>query len=229
MGSNTEFSTTIRSSLVKSHSLRLDSYYYTNGSTKAEDLLRKSGLELKTVGDLAKIHYLPRFIRIWSENETDGYPYLSASEVFQFKPLRNRFISKTKVENPESFFAQPGWVLIECSGTIGTPLYVNSTISRYFLDNHLLRLEPRDPGFGGYLYAYLSTEVGQTLLKRGQYGAVIKEIDPKQVRPIPVPVAKNETRRRINEKIVRAWELRDEANRLESEAISELESLIDRS
>lgn len=218
---------TINSKAINKDQLRLDASYYDREAANTESILQNSGFELKTLDELTELRYLTRFKRIWLTDETvGGVPYLSASETMSFKPLRRRFISKQGIKNPELYFTKKDWILIECSGTIGVPVFVNKTLEPYFLDNHLLRLIPNEETLSGYVYAFLYTKYGQTLLKRGQYGFIVKEIDPRQVGPIPIPMLPQQTQKKIHEKIVKASELRDEANILEDEAIKMVEKCI---
>jgi len=215
---------TINSTLIDEDQLRLDAAYYGKNSRDMETAIRKSGYDIKTLGDLTELRYLGRFKRIWQSDDTGGsVPYLSASETLSFKPLRERYISQYNIKNPERYFVKQNWILVECSGTIGVPIYVNKTLEKYFLDNHLLRLIPKEGTLPGYVYAYLYSKYGQSLLKRGQYGSVVKEIDPRQVGPIPIPMLPARLQQKIHEKIVKASDLRYEANKLEYEAIRMLE------
>jgi len=216
--------TVITNQDVISNDGRLDAYYYvlTLEITKELNL----SIPTKTLESLVTLRYLGRFKRDWVKNSEVGYPYLSASEIFSYKPLRKRHISKITTKNAESYFTKKGWVLVECSGTIGIPFFVGETHEPYFLDNHLIRLIPNEYQFPGYIFSYLSTDIGQKYLKRGQYGAVVKEIDPRQVGPIPIPMIPKKTQEKIHDKIVKASKLRDEANRLEEEAIAEVEASI---
>jgi type I restriction enzyme S subunit len=54
----------------------------------------------------------------------------------------------------------------------------------------------------------------------------VMHIEPEHVKPLPVPRLPHEMERRIHDKIVMAWQKRAEANKLEEEAIQELESLL---
>ena len=133
---------TLNSSLIDKDQLRLDAAYYEKTAIDTELLIRKGKFKIETLGDLADIRYLGRFKRVWlNDDSSGGVPYLSASETLLSNPIRHRFISKQEVKNADNYFAKKDWILIECSGTIGVPVYVNKTLEKYFLDNHLLRLK----------------------------------------------------------------------------------------
>jgi len=218
----------IKSDQIDLDQIRLDASFYGKNAITAENEIRNSGYDIASISDLVEIRYLTRFKRTWLDDDSssDGVPYLSASETLSFKPLRNRYISKTNIKNADNYFVKKNWILIECSGTIGVPVFVNKTLEKYFLDNHLLRLIPKENILPGFLYAYLYSKHGQILLKKGQYGSVVKEIDPRQVGPIPVPLFPKSMQQKIHEKILKANDMREKANELEEEAIKLVEETI---
>ena len=229
--SNKELETIIiKSDQIDPDHFRLDASFYSKNAVSVENEIKNSGYEIATISQLVDMRYLTRFKRIWLDGDFDGgVPYLSASETLSFKPLRLRHISTSEIKNAENYFVKKNWILIECSGTVGVPVFVNKTLEKFFLDNHLLRLIPKDDTLPGYLYAYLYSKYGQTLLKRGQYGSVVKEIDPRQVGPIPVPMIPKSIQEDIHEKISCANDLREKANELENEAIKLVEKTISES
>jgi type I restriction enzyme S subunit len=79
----------------------------------------------------------------------------------------------------------------------------------------------------GYIYAWLSSDYGQRLVKRYSYGSVILEIDKEMLESVPIPIPSADIRGKIGDLVLRANELRDQAWRIERDAIQELESLIE--
>jgi type I restriction enzyme S subunit len=209
--------------------LRLDASFYASDAAAARKVLEKSGYELRPLSGLVAeggLFNLTRFRRIWVEGPDLGFPYITASEILLFKQQRVRYISKKKTENPEKFFVKEGWLLVTCSGTVGIPLYVTATLTKFFQSHDLIRIIAKDPNDAGYLYAYLASSIAKPLVTKDQYGGVVDHIEPAHIATLPVPMLEPSTRRRIGDKIVEAWRLREEANRLETEAISELEDAV---
>jgi type I restriction enzyme S subunit len=66
----------------------------------------------------------------------------------------------------------------------------------------------------GYLYAYLSTWVGQALVSKDNMGSAIKHLEPHHVAAVPVPLLPEKQQRDVHEMVVTAYKLRDEANAL---------------
>jgi len=122
-------------------------------------------------------------------------------------PLKPR---KSVVNPPEGLQVSPEWILVTCSGTVGRTIISNKFISPCILSHDVIRTIPKNGNLVGYLYAYLSTWVGQAFLTKDQYGATVKHIEPHHVANIPIPRVP-ELEERINQKILEAHRLREEA------------------
>ena len=72
--------------------------------------------------------------------------------------------------------------------------------------------------FPGYVYAYLKSKTGQSLIRSNIFGAVIQEIEPEHLAMIPIPDAPIAIKKRISDLIVSSYELRDVSNVLLDEA-----------
>jgi type I restriction enzyme S subunit len=64
----------------------------------------------------------------------------------------------------------------------------------------------------------LKTSIGKLLVCSTKYGAVIQEIEPEHLATVPIPNAPEEIKKRINDLVVRSFELRDESNELIDQA-----------
>lgn len=78
----------------------------------------------------------------------------------------------------------------------------------------------------GFLAAFLSTPYGQHQLKAKIYGGVVDELTAEDTEVLLIPDVPYSEQCRIGEPVVQVYELRDEANVLEDEAIAELEAVI---
>jgi len=204
--------------------LRLDARYYSSDVYKASTILNSCGYRLKPLSEVVEsVFHLPRFDRTFTDEEDKGFPYLSPTDLVMFKPLRKRFILKD-IKRPERFFVKEGWLLLTCSGAIGRAIYVTKSLEKYFITHDIIRIVPKSKGevLSGFLYAYLWSWIGNALLTKDQYGMTVKHIEPEHVRQLLVPILPKNIQRKIHEKIIKAWQLREEANRLEEQAINEL-------
>ena len=79
------------------------------------------------------------------------------------------------------------------------------------------------PKIAGYIYAWLSSDYAYQLITRYTYGAVVDEIDNKQVSDINIPLLQDaKLQKAINDKVLEANKKRSEAYELEQEALTVL-------
>jgi len=116
---------------------------------------------------------------------------------------------------------------LTASGTVGIPIYAGESLAKYFLTHDLIRIVPKSKSFSGYIYAYLSSKIGKSLVSKDQYGGVVDHIEAQHVKEIPIPEISLDLMAGINEKIVKAWKLREEALKIENNAIRDLEVLLE--
>lgn len=79
------------------------------------------------------------------------------------------------------------------------------------MSQNAIRIPPIEKDKGGFIYAYLSTWIGQTLLKKDEFGITVKHIRPNQVDEIPIPNISEQKQKEISKKIKKAFELRKQA------------------
>lgn len=199
---------------------RLDGSYYTAEANLATRAVNGCGLEVQSLEkSTADIFLLDRFRYVYAHDKASRWPYLSASEALDFRPHSDRYIAKDHApKSATCHFAKPGWLLVTASGSVGRMVLVTERLSKYFLTNDLLRIVPKDFPYAGYLYAYLSSRLGQVLMVKGQYGSAVKHLEPHHLAGVPVPLPPEEIQAEIHAEIIRAYALRDEANDLLDEA-----------
>ncbi|HUT99468.1 MAG TPA: restriction endonuclease subunit S [bacterium] len=172
------------------------------------------------VGDtgLATAYYPSRFSRVYQEDKT--YPFITPKQIEDIKPEPKGYLSKLCEVDLKGLMPSSGEVLVTRSGSVGRCAYVNKTLEEYAVSDDVIRLHAYQKCDSGYIYAFLRTKIGQTLVTTNQYGAVIKHIEPEHLENIPIPVPPNELKKKIHDLIVHSYELRDESNALLDEAES---------
>lgn len=149
-----------------------------------------------------------------SESNPRAIGFLGSSEMLDVYPKPVKFMEDT--DRVSDLHVSFGTILLSRSGTIGNLTFVGKTLSRFLVSEHAIRLTcSRDPG---YVYTFLKTTSGQSLLHSNIFGAVIQEIEPEHLKNIPIPDAPANIKDEINSLIVRSFELRDESNDLLDEA-----------
>ncbi|MHC5830793.1 MAG: restriction endonuclease subunit S domain-containing protein, partial [Nostoc sp.] len=67
-------------------------------------------------------------------------------------------------------------------------VYVRSDMAGMACTEHAMRVVPDvEKILPGYLYAYLSSKFGVTLVISGTYGSIIQGIEPQHLADLPVP------------------------------------------
>lgn len=219
--------TTFSAKLLLEGEQRLDGGYYARGSFRAYLTLQESKFPLQSLSSVVSdIFVLGRFKRVYATDKQAGWPYLSASEALIFRPDSDRYLAKNHAPKyAKKHFAKNGWILLSCSGTVGRPTIATKRLEKFFLTHDLIRIVPDETPVG-YLYAYLSSWVGQSLITKDQYGSAIKHLEPHHIGNTPVPLIADNDQEAIHSNVIKAFNLRDQANTLLDEADTLLHKLL---
>lgn len=197
---------------------RLDGGYYANEAVTAFHILRDGQFTVKTLKELGVTAYHPtqsqprsNFKRILTTRE-QGTPFLSAGQMYDFRPTINKYLSSAMKKLPE-LMAPSGSLLMSRSGTVAIPLLVSDRMSKYAASDDALRIFPGELPVG-YLYAYLSSWIGRALVTKKQYGSTVKHLEGAHLVSTECPVLPLQEQLEIHNTILKAYALRDEANDL---------------
>ncbi|MDW8036552.1 MAG: restriction endonuclease subunit S [Thermoguttaceae bacterium] len=192
---------------------RLDGGYYTAEANAAFRAVNDCGFEVQPLEKLTEPLWYPgRFKRIYAKNPIDGTPFLTASEMLQFRPASTEFLANN-TRAVDICRVQNGWILVTRSGTVGRCVIVGKRLAKFAITDDAIRVQVKNTPVG-YLYAYLSSWIGQALISKDQYGSAIKHLEPHHLASVPVPLPPKDIQEEIHAKIMRAYALRDEANDL---------------
>jgi type I restriction enzyme S subunit len=198
---------------------RLDASFHADEVLAARRAIVDSGVEVKLLGKCVAEVFMPALtLKIPFGDKHSGFPYLTQSELFMFRPLARKFVITRKLDNPERWFVKAGWLVISQSGTVGIVGMVTKHLERFVISPNPIRIVPRDDLPAGYLYAFLSARLGQVLIKGSQYRKTVDHILPQHVSSLPVPLLPAEKRQAIHEQIMKAYQLRNEANNILDQA-----------
>ncbi len=180
----------------------------THGKYPAVSLIGDDGPVRRAYhGARQKRHYV-------DPKEAGAVGFLGSSEMLDLRPMPQKFM----IDGPKTqdLRVKKGMVLISRSGTIGNVAYVGDTLSRFLVSEHAIRLECGP--YPGYVYAFLKSETGKTVISSTKYGAVIQEIEPQHLATVPIPDAPVFWKEKIHDLVVRSYALRDESNVLLDQA-----------
>jgi restriction endonuclease S subunit len=210
----------MKTAVVQNNSLldsgRIDPSYHLSESIKLKKRLLASPYTLSTVGEKSEDVFLGNiFTRVFVKDAEHGVPYIAASDMTKSSVDSGKFISKKQAKKLKRLMLNSGWILISCSGTLGNVVYTNDLFKNTFATHDLIRLIPDDKKMpSGFLYAYLASKYGYTLLTQSGFGGVVKHINSGHVANIPVPLFSESKQQEIHNLIVESANLRVEANRL---------------
>lgn len=181
-------------------------------------LNQRTDLTFFPLSKIAEVFYPGIFKRIYVDSIENGIPFLSSSDIMNYRPIGETFVSKELTKNINSYIVQKGWILVSRSGTIGNVALVTNEIDQTCVSEHALRVIPKESKFKGFLYTYLSSEMGQAAVKGKKSGAVIDEIYEDDLLQIPIPLIDDKPIELIDNYIEKAILLREESNELMKQA-----------
>jgi type I restriction enzyme S subunit len=204
---------------------RLDGSFYAQEAATALRLINDSGYSHKTLEELtAPLHYPGRFKRVYAKSKKDGTPFLTASEMLQFRPDSQEYLANNN--NSALYRVPEDLILVTRSGTVGRCTIVGKRLSTFAITDDAIRVKVEKLPTG-YIYAFLSSWIGQALISKDQYGSAIKHLEPHHLAKVPIPFLPETVQNEIHAEIMRAFSLRDKANQLLDEADQLLHKQLD--
>jgi len=218
---------------VLSHAeLRLNAVSYTQESAEATDhvksLAARRGWRESTIGrEVESVFFPGRFRRAYvGPDHPNAVPFLGGSQLLSIEPTDGKFIDKTDA-NFQTCLVERDWILVTRSGSTGIVSSVPENWHGYAMSEHVIRIVPRPNGLpGGYVEAFLSSDLGQTLISSGVFGSVIDEITPDHLESIPIPVPVSESAKKLVLDIDKAASVSRERRAEAARAIQEARELL---
>lgn len=163
--------------------------------------------------------------RIYVENKEQGIPFLSSSDMLNGSFEGSKLIS---INQPgiDRLLLEKGWILVSRSGTIGKVAYTRDDMVGLAGSEHIMRVVPNnDKVLPGYLYAFLSSSIGESIITSGTYGSVVDTISTRQVGQILIPRLTNKIELKIHGLIEQASIKWTQAGKLLNDARSNFDYL----
>jgi len=199
------------------NNFRLEASVYGIEGRHARNQLEKSKWPITNLcgaNGFATAYHRPRFRRVYVEKSDN--PIYQPAQVNELNPKPTAFISHLTITDINALKVQKGQVLLTCSGTVGNCTYVSETLKNRIFSHDLIRIQPKEnPGF---IYAYLKSEFGRTIINTNNYGAVVSHIEPEHLQRIPIPNPPAILKQEISNLIEESFKLRDESNKLIGDA-----------
>ncbi len=208
---------------------RLEGSFHDPVAIAAEKQLRDQSVEITTVGDsrvTTEVRAITKFRkRVYVEK--GGIPMLSSKQLFQIDPIDVKRLAKgAHTKDLPEIQLEENMIAVTRSGTIGLVQIIPAYMADWTASEHATRFLAALGMNAGYLYAWLASDYGYSLMTRYSYGSVILEVDKEMFSSVLIPLPDRTIRDEIGNLVLKANALRDEAWRKEQTAISKLESLI---
>lgn len=198
-------------------------YHIASGKEYSQQIT--SAFCYKTLGEVSKKIWRPDiFKRMYVNN---GIPFLSGSDIMLRIPSSEKQLSR-KTPNKEEFFVDEKWILLPRSGTIGEVVYTTSQHAQKLVSEDVIRIIPNDILSSGYVFAFLSSSIGKSLIQRPIFGSVIQHIEPPLLARIPIPILEETKMAEIGELAEIYRECWGKSAEKELEAIALVESEIEK-
>ena len=198
---------------VLEHNLRLEASAFDMQAYYAYQCINCGKYSAITLGGelspVSRIYYGSRLKRDYVGSALpNAVGFIGSSEMLDCYPRPVKFMKNS--DNLKDLHVQYGDILMSRSGTVGNLTFVGKTLAKLLVSEHAIRIKCRE--YSGYVYAYLKSKIGQSLIASHIYGAVIQEIEPEHIASIPIPNPPEQLKQKIHNLIVKSYELRDESN-----------------
>ncbi|AOH47046.1 hypothetical protein BCS37_00650 [Selenomonas sp. oral taxon 920] len=168
-------------------------------------------------GLIKSAYYPGRFKRVYCDR-TNGKAFFLPSQMTDVYPKAEKYISAITKCDIKELELKPNTLLLTRSGTIGTVSLVSKTTQGKVYSDDVIRVQFKERYDLGFVYAFFKTSVGNKILTRNGYGAVITHIEPEHLATIPIPDAPAMLKNTIHHLIEQSYALRDASNDLIDEA-----------
>lgn len=207
---------TLPISVLASGERRLEAETYLTGGYGLRIQIQ-SALAHRRLTDLAEI-WQPSRLKGTQVAESDGIPFFTATQVFDIRPSTRKWLAPSKTPDLSRRTVERGWILVTCSGSVGDAIMSYGPHLESVISHDLLRVQVRDPKHAGYVYAFLRSRHGRTMMRSSRYGSVVKHLEPEHLFDVPVPDATDNQYEVIGHHIRNVFALRDHAHQLTLEA-----------
>jgi len=130
------------------------------------------------------------------------------------------YISR-KMARIEQYIVRSGTILVQNVGQryglFGRPTILPKHLDQCSVTQHLMRVYPKDVRDRGFVYTWLSTEVGRRLLLKQSFGTSMGVLFQRSFEEMPVPECISSLRHSFEADVQNICEMREKANGLEDQ------------
>ena len=203
---------------------RLDASFHIPLAKSVVNVMQSGRYMPLSLSGMCQDVFLPnRFKRVYV-NEEYGVPFIQGAHIPLMKPYDLQYITRRDELNISHCKISGNWVLVTRSGTVGRISVVPSTMEGWAASEHLIRIIAKTPDCNpGYIALFLMTPYGQHQMLSKIYGAVVDELTVDDLERVVIPNAPKDVQDAIGNKVIAAFENKEQANIIERDAIQRLE------
>jgi len=211
--------------ITVSHNHRFEANYYVSDNRWLYDYLLDN-FNCARLKDCTSSIFRPGIFK--REYVKNGVPFLGGADVMLSVPTSDKKLSFKQVARMPDLLVKKGWILATCGGTIGRVVYTDEQICKCAISQHVMRIVPVDVKKSNLLFAYLSSEIGYKLITLFAFGSVIPQVEPQHLQMIPIPTFPANVESELLGLITTYSESYEKAKEKELEAISLVETEIEK-
>lgn len=143
-----------------------------------------------------------------------GAPFLSAGQLFDFRPVPRKWLAIEKTKAAKSYFVDEGTILVTRSGSVGQSTLAFAPHREVIVSDDLLRVISKANDRHGWVYAYLKAPQVRAMTVNAHYGQIIKHLEVSHLNELPIPEVDDATASQFADQIDEVVRLRNESFRL---------------
>lgn len=183
-------------SIMSSHNKRFEAFYHTSANRSVYDYIA-TYFKYKTLGELTNRIFRPGIFK--REYVAKGVTFLGGADILMAIPDSDKKLSFRQADKMPELKVKKGWILVTCGGTIGNTVIIDNQLEKCLISQHVMRIVPKDDILKGYLYAVLSSKIGNDLITMFTTGSVIPQIEAHHLELVPIPLLENELMEQIDD------------------------------
>ena len=149
---------------------------------------------------LGRVYNGPRFKRPYANIGTTSGPtirkYFTGTALTQLNSDNVKYLDSANAspqvkKQLDALTIYRGYILVSDSGTLGRVTYALSQHDGHVATNNLIRIVVEDIQLRGYIYEFLKSDLGQSLMLKNAYGTNQEHLEPDIIADIPIPIPKD--------------------------------------
>lgn len=208
---------------------------YNDALEKVLTLREDDNFEVVPLSSIADVYNGPRFKRPYADNGvTEGKgirKYFTGTAMTQLNSENIKYLDENKctkqqLRQLELLTIKKGYILISDSGTLGRITYALNQHDGHVATNNLIRVVIENECLRGYVYQYLRSNIGQSLMLKNSYGTNQEHLEPDVIKDVLIPIPKNrDVLEQIGQRVIDSFKSLEESIDLNNEANSLFEGL----